>query len=54
MQSRLFAKKVIKMVGQASILEAFGGHLGAFWTSDDRSETFLEAVEILMQKRSTE
>ena len=31
MQSRLFAKKVVKMIGQGSILEAFGGHFEAFW-----------------------
>ena len=54
MQSRLFAKKVIKMTVQGSILEAFGGHFGAFWASHGTSETFLGAVEILTQKRSTD
>ena len=48
MQSRLFTKKAIKMSARGSILEAFGGHFGAFWASDGTSETFLGAVEILM------
>ena len=30
MQSRLFAKKVIKMTAQGSILKAFGASLGHF------------------------
>ena len=38
MQSRLFAKKVIKMVARGSILEAFGDHFGALLPKNGGSE----------------
>ena len=40
MQSRLFAKKVIKMIGQGSIWEAFGGDFGACWAPNGSVEQF--------------
>ena len=38
MQSRLFAKKVIKMVARGSVLEAFGDHFGALLPKNGGSE----------------
>ena len=53
MQSRLFAKKVIKMTGQGSILEAFGGHFGALWLPSATPGTFFGEVKILTKKKGT-
>ena len=53
MQSRLFAKKVIKMSARGSILEAFGGHFGALWVPSGNPGTFFGEVKILMQKKGT-
>ena len=38
MQSRLLAKKVIKMVARGSILKAFGDHFGALLPKNGASE----------------
>ena len=53
MQNRLFAKKVFKMTGRGSILEAFGGHFGALWLPNGTPGTFFGEVNILMQKKGT-
>ena len=52
MQSRLFAKKVIKMIGQGSIWEAFGGDFGACWVPNGSVEQFFVEVEFLVAKKS--
>ena len=52
MQSRPFAKKVIKMIGQGSILEAFGDHFGAFWVPNGSVEQFFVEVKFLVAKKS--
>ena len=54
MQSRLFAKKVIKMIGQGSILEAFGGHFGACCVPNGSVEQVFVEVEFLVSKKSCE
>ena len=50
MQSRLFAKKVIKMSARGSILEAFGGHFGPLWVPNGTSEAFFERSNFWWQK----
>ena len=49
MQSRLFAKEVIKMTGQGSISEAFGVTLEHFRHQMSPQWRFFEGLEILMQ-----
>ena len=51
MQSRLFAKKVIKTTGQGSILEAFGVTLEHFGYQMALQWRFCEGLKFLMQKR---
>ena len=45
MQSRFFAKKVIKMTGQGSILEAFGITLGHFGHQMSLQWRFFEGLK---------